>query len=122
MASIHETIFSETAVPQLNQYFGVSVYLTRGPLRTAAITARRGSYDHEAMGHDFGVDIKVRMRAFVLSIADVVIDGDAIEPRTGDRIVEGADVFEISPPGKDRSAVELVEGGYEWIAHTKQVK
>ena len=51
-----------------------------------------------------------------------VIDGDTVEPRTGDRILEGTEVFEIQPPDENKNSVELQPGGYEWICHTKRVE
>jgi hypothetical protein len=62
------------------------------------------------------------MRDFVLPVESLLIDGDQIEPRTGDRIQEGSEVFEIQPPDEKTPSVELQAGGFEWIVHTKKVE
>jgi hypothetical protein len=45
-----------------------------------------------------------------------------LEPRTGDRIIEGDEVFEIQPIDANKPSVELQSGGYEWLVHTKKVE
>jgi hypothetical protein len=50
-----------------------------------------------------------------------LIDGDLIEPRTGDRILEGDETFEIQPPDQTKPSVELQAGGIEWVVHTKRI-
>jgi hypothetical protein len=57
-----------------------------------------------------------------MPVTSVVIDGDTVEPRTGDRILEGTEVFEIQPPDENKLSVELQAGGYEWLCHTKRVE
>jgi hypothetical protein len=52
----------------------------------------------------------------------LLIDGDAIEPRTGDRIIEADEVFEIQPPDEKRPSCEFQAGGFEWLVHTKKVE
>lgn len=62
------------------------------------------------------------MRDFVLPVASVVIDGDTLEPRTGDRITEGDEVFEIQPYDTNKPSVELQAGGFEYLVHTKKIE
>ncbi|MDP6558376.1 MAG: S49 family peptidase [Pirellulaceae bacterium] len=95
----------------MNHEFGVSVTLTRGASVTAAFTARRSDKVHEAIGEEFGLKVKVTMRDFWLPVESLVLDGDPVEPRTGDRITEGSEAFAILPPDDNKQAVELQTDG-----------
>lgn len=105
----------------LDREFGVTVIFIRGGLFTPEFTARRGDREHEAISPD-GMPIKIAMRDFVLPVASLLIDGDPIEPRTGDRIREGDELFEIQPPDQTKHSVELQAGGYEYVVHTKRIE
>jgi len=121
MSSRFESRFQSVAVPQLQREFGVSVTFIRGIYSSASITARRNDVEHKTIDGN-GIPISITMRDFVLPVSSVVIDGDTVEPRTGDRIMEGSEVFEIQPPDENKLSVELQAGGYEWICHTKRVE
>ncbi len=121
MPSLYEQRFQARAVPMLNRTFGVSVTFIRGIYSSAEITARRNDIEHKTIDGN-GIPISITMRDFVLPVTSVVIDGDTVEPRTGDRILEGTEVFEIQPPDENKLSVELQAGGYEWICHTKRVE
>jgi hypothetical protein len=121
MPSLFEQRFQARAVPMLNRTFGVTVTFIRGIYSSASITARRNDIEHKTIDGN-GIPISITMRDFVLSVASVVIDGDTVEPRTGDRIMEGTEVFEIQPPDENKQSVELQAGGYEWICHTKRIE
>jgi len=122
MASRFETFFKNHAVPILNRQFGVLVTFIRGVYSSEEFTARRNDRTHTAIGAEYGIEIKITMRDFVLPVASLLIDGDQIEPRTGDRIQEGDEVFEIQPPDNNTPSVELQAGGFEYIVHTKKVE
>jgi hypothetical protein len=121
MPSLFEQRFQARAVPMLNRTFGVLITFVRGIYSSASITARRNDIEHRTIDGN-GIPISITMRDFILPVADVVIDGDTVEPRTGDRILEGAEVFEIQPPDENKLSVELQAGGYEWICHTKRIE
>ena len=120
MPNAFEATFADRVIPAANRAFGVSVYFVRGGLFTPAFTARRGDREHVAIG-DEGIEITITMRDFMLPVADLLIDGDLIEPRTGDRIIEGDETFEIQPPDQTKPSVELQAGGIEWVVHTKRI-
>jgi hypothetical protein len=122
MASRFETFFKNHAVPILNRQFGVLVTFIRGVYVSEEFTARRNDREHKAIGAEYGIEIRITMRDFVLPVESLLIDGDQIEPRTGDRIQEGSEVFEIQPPDEKTPSVELQAGGFEWIVHTKKVE
>jgi len=122
MASRFETFFKNHAVPVLNRQFGVTVTFIRGVYVSEEFTARRNEREHKAIGAEYGIEIRITMRDFVLPVESLLIDGDQIEPRTGDRIQEGSEVFEIQPPDEKTPSVELQAGGFEYIVHTKKVE
>jgi hypothetical protein len=122
MVSRFEQRFQSYAVPRLEYEFGVAVRLARGANVSDEFTVRRGDRDHTAIGAEYGIEIKITMRDFVIPVASSIIDGDAIEPRTGDRILEGDEIFEIQPPDMNKPSVELQPGGFEWVCHTKKVE
>lgn len=121
MGSRFESTFQNRVLLAAQRAFGVSVTIVRGIYSSAAFTCRRNDVEHKTIDGN-GIPISITMRAFVLPVTSVVIDGDTVEPRTGDRILEGSEVFEIQPPDANKPAVELQAGGYEWICHTKRVE
>jgi hypothetical protein len=121
MPNAFETTFQQRVIPAANRGFGVEVTLSRGVQTSEPFTARRNDREHKAIGHEIGLEISIMMRDFYVPVT-VMIDGQQIEPRTGDRITEGSEVFEISPPDNDKPPVELQAGGYEYIVHTKRVQ
>lgn len=121
MPSQFETMRQLASTPVLDEHFGVSVVLSRGGDSTAEFTARRNDKTHHAIGQEVGIEVRITMRDFILPAASLVIDDVTIEPRTGDRITEGSEVFEIQPPDNSKPSVELQTGGYEYLVHTKRV-
>jgi hypothetical protein len=122
MPSRFESTFKDRVIPAAERAFGVTVQLSRGVYLTSEFTARRHDFDHSAIGAEYGIEIKITMRDFILPVDSLLIDGDAIEPRTGDRIIEGSEVFEIQPPDENRPSVELQAGGFEYLVHTKRIE
>lgn len=122
MPSLFEQRFQTRAVPTFNSQFGVTVRLHQGVNVSEEFTARRNDRIHKAFGAEYGIEIKVTMRDFILPVASVVIDGMEVEPRTGNRITEGDEIFEIQPPDENTRSVESLSGGYEWGVYTKRVE
>lgn len=122
MPSKFETKFQALAVPHLLREFGVTVQFCRGAYISEEFTARRNERELKAIGAEYGIEISITMRQYILTVSDVAIDGDLIEPRTGDRIIEGSEIFEIQPPDDNKPSVELTAGGFEYIVHTKRVE
>lgn len=122
MPSQFESMFQRTAVPIFERLFGVTVRFCRGVYVSDEFTVRRNDREYTAIGAEYGIEIKITMRDFVLPVATLLIDGDAIEPRTGDRIIEGEEVFEIQPYDTNKPSVELQAGGYEYLVHTKKIE
>ena len=121
MPSRFEQRFHSYAVTNLQREFGVTVTFTRGGDSSDGFTARRNIREYESIGNEYGTEISVVLRDYILPAASVVIDSVTIEPRTGDQITEGDEVFEIVASGGGSPAVELQTGGYEWLVHTMRV-
>jgi hypothetical protein len=121
VGSRFDAAFNALAVPALRRFFGVDVQFVRGGLLTPTFTARRGDRDYTAIGHEYGIEITITMRDFMLPVSDLLIDSDPVEPRTGDRIIEGDETFEIQPPDQSKPSVELQAGGIEYLVHTKKI-
>jgi hypothetical protein len=121
MPSWFETSFQERVIPGLERVFGVSVTLTDGTYTTDAFTARRSNKTFETEGNEFVLGVSFVMRDFLLPVASCVLDDAAVTPRTGFRITEGSEVFEIQPPDESTPSVELQTGGFDYLVHTKRV-
>jgi len=122
MPSLFESTFQTRVIPAAERAFGVSIQFQRGVNLSAEFTARRADREYIAIGAEYGIEIKITMRDFLFPVASVVVDGDTLEPRTGDRITEGTEVFEVQPIDANKPSVELQAGGYEWLVHTKKVE
>lgn len=122
MPSRFESTFRDRVLPAAERAFGVTVTFIRGVYVSSEFVARRNDRTHEAIGAEYGIEIKITMRDFVLPVASLLIDGDAVEPRTGDRIKEGSEIFEIQPPSENTPSVEMQAGGFEYIVHAKKVE
>lgn len=122
MASRFESTFRDRVIPAVERAFGVTIRFLRGVNVSEEFTARRNDRTYEAMGAEHGIKVGIGIRDFILPVDSVAIDGDEIEPRTGDRITEGDEVFEIQPPDSNTPSVELQAGGYEYLVHTKRVE
>lgn len=122
MGSRFESTFQNRVLLAADRAFGVSIQFARGVYLSEAFTARRNDRMHKAIGAEYGIEVRITMRDFILPVASVVIDGIEVEPRTGDRILEGSEVFEILPPDDNTPSVELQAGGFEYLVHTKRVE
>lgn len=122
MPNTFETTFNERVLLAGNRAFAVDVTLSRGALTTASFKARRNEQTYKALGHEIGIEVSITMRDFYLPVTSLVLDGVTIEPRTGDWITEGSEIYEISPPDDKKPSVGLLPGGYEYLVHTKRVE
>jgi hypothetical protein len=122
MGSRFESTFQNRVLLAADRAFGVLIRYCRGVYVSEEFTARRSDRTHTAIGAEYGIEIKITMRDFVLPVSTLLIDGDTIEPRTGDRIIEGDEVFEIQPPDEKTPSCELQAGAFEWVVHTKKVE
>lgn len=122
MPSRFEQRFQNRAIPKFARAFGVSVQFHRGSDLSAAFTARRNDREYVAIGAEYGIEVRITMRDFMLPVASLIVNGTSVTPRTGDRIVEGSEIFEIQPIDQNRPSVELQTGSYEYLVHTKMIE
>ena len=124
MASPVDELLEVYGSAQLEQSFGVSAVLCRGGLESASFTATWERVEYEISDQE-GFLTKRTSRDFVFPTSVVVLAGQLVEPRAGDRLrltEAGATVeYELLPLGK-LPAAESMPGGYRWKVHTKKVE
>ena len=111
MVSRFEQRFQSFASPVLDREFGVTVTIYRDGESSGEFTARR------SLSTDYGLDVKVSMRDFILPVSGLVINGVTITPEAGDQIFEGDHVYELQPLESGKLAAELLPGGFDYLAH-----
>jgi len=119
MPSVADQVLEVYGAPSLEQGYGVSVLLRRGGVNSTAFQATWSDQQYEIVGQD-NLVTAVQSRDYVFKKADAVISGSTVEPRPGDRVIEGTQTFEIVALGQ-RKAVESLPGDYRWLVHTKRV-
>ena len=120
-ATSFDTLFEVRAMPALERLHGTTVTLSRGADTSPDITGViRGDVEYEDIGGKFGFPIKLTSRMYVLPKSKVLISAVEVEPREGDRINDGSEVFEIHKQGKE-PAVKLDSSGNRWEVLTEKV-
>jgi hypothetical protein len=113
-------MFQASVTPQLNRYYGVTVVLARGALVSEEFTARRNKVENLSSSDADGFRLDFTQRDFLLPVNTIEMDDEIVEPRSGDRVYEGDEVFEIFPEDEFTLPVER-HSQNEWLVHTKQV-
>jgi hypothetical protein len=72
--------------------------------------------------NDYGAMEKWESRDFLVTAADLVLSGVQITPQRGDRITDGANVYEVLAPGKEDVYRLSDPYGVTLRIHTKQVQ
>lgn len=122
MASRAETTFNTRAMAACERLFGVDVTFTRSGVGTSdSFTARRDERGYILLGSEIGITARIEVRDFLLPINSVVISATTYEPRVGDRIIEGTEVWEIHHPDDSTPAVQPEDGGHDWRCHCKLI-
>lgn len=104
---------------QLDEVFSTSVQFQRGSAVTDAFDAtwdRNKNLVFEE--EEFGT--QASMRDWWLPFASVTVHGTQVEPRAGDRILDGNWTWEIMPMGRGPAA-EIIDGSQRWLVHTKRI-
>lgn len=118
MSSAFDSDFA-TAESLLDEVFGGLVTLRRGVQATQGFVAAWTLQEYEVIDQEGGLTV-VQSRDYSVPKASVVLGGAVVQPRAGDRIVDGSDLWEIVPLAP-RPAVEDTPGGTRWLVHTKKV-
>lgn len=118
MPTEHETRFLNRAVPALNRLHGVTIVLRRDGVDSVPFVARRRDIEHEAMGQNLGLEIKVTMRDYTIP-ASITIGTAVITPRAGDQLIDDGDCYQIQPPDSSRPAMMKLPGNLQILCHTR---
>lgn len=114
-----DTTFNTRVMPANERAFGVDVCLSRGALVSEEFTARRDILPGASSTQD-GIRFDFVLRDYYIPVGQVDMDGETVVPRSGDRIHDGTDVFEIFPEDEFTHPVERRDPS-TWLVHTKQV-
>jgi len=121
MPSPFDTLMSAFASPMLDQHFGETISITRGPNTTAGITASWITQATVVSTTDAKQNTVIVDRFWFVKQSAYQIRSVAVEPRTGDRLTDDAGrVWEVLP-AKITPPVESYAGGDYWKIATKQV-
>ena len=120
MGSLFDSMMADGASPMLDQHFGETVSITRGPNTTSSVTASWSSHVEEVATADDKHTKMVDRFWFVKQSTYQILSTEA-EPRTGDRLTDDTGrVWEVLP-AKVTPPVESYGGGDYWKIATKQV-
>lgn len=120
MPSQFDQTFEAAAAPLFDQWFGVTVQLRRGVNTSEEFTASWALQEYQSLDEKVGLPIALKKRVYRFLKSDAVIDGETIEPRAGDVIIDGDNEFPILPVDK-KPAVESEPGGYRWLVRTNKL-
>ena len=75
------------------------------------------------MPDEYGVDIRIETRDYLITAADLILDGSVVTPNPCDRITEsGGEVYEVMSPGADEPHWRYSDAYRRTLrVHTKQV-
>lgn len=122
MPSAFDAIFETAVQPTMTDVFGTLVKLLRVRSSTTEFSACYSTREYVVETED-GPTTSITLRTWAIPKVSAVMSGQDVTPRRGDRIeeVESGEVWEIVPIDGKRPAVELDEGNYQWLAHSKRV-
>lgn len=125
MTSQADTLFADIYTLDA-AFFGADIYIQRGPLRTAPITGIVDVVESGVQESAPDNSIKVSSRNYEIAVSDYAFNGETVEPKATDRIVEtinGVECkFQPMKPSKDLPAWEKLDSdGVRWLIRTKLV-
>jgi hypothetical protein len=123
MPSRFDDRFQAQGVPVHAREHGFDVTLRRANLLSPTIRARRvGGRSYEAMGQPIGIVVKTERQALMLPIASVMLNGQTVEPQTGDEILIGDEVWKLHAPDDTTPPTEAATNGYDWLVHVQRIE
>lgn len=120
MGSLFDALTASCASPMLDQHFGEAVAIRRGPNTTAGVTASWTAQAEQVTTAD-GKPTAVVDRFWFVRISAYQIDGQPVEPRTGDRLTDAAGVVWEVLPRLNMPPVVSYAAGESWKIATKRV-
>lgn len=120
MGSRFDAMMADCASPMLDEHFGETVSITRGPNTTAGIIASWVAQTEEVSTTD-ARHTQIVDRFWFVKQSTYQILSTEVEPRTGDRLTDDSgQVWEVLPAKMTPAVVSYGAGGY-WKIATKQV-
>ena len=120
MPSVFDTRFAEVAAPVLENQFGVVVSIKRGSLTTTGVTAIKINGERK-INLDDGNWLNAYDAQWIVVKTRYKVAGVAVNPKSGDRIIDAEGQHWELKPIDDMSEVDDRDGGYEWLLRTKRV-
>lgn len=112
----------ETTEPVYASLFGETVTLQRGTDSTASVPASWMGQGSEIQTQTrMGVKTSFIDREWLVAKADYVIDGIAVTPAAGDRLVDSDGITWEVMSQPNMPAAESYAGGLEWLLRTKRI-
>lgn len=107
---------------QLQNNAGTSAVYWRDTAASDSITVTRSPRIHQIENAE-GLLQNIRRDAFIVKASDLVIGGETIEPRSGDRVVIGTEQYEVMPPDDGTPAFEPSDSsGVMLVVHAKRTR
>jgi len=120
MGALFDSLMADCASPMLDQHFGETVSITRGPNTTAGVIVSWVAQIKEVSTTDER-HTQIVDRFWFVKQSTYQISSIAVEPRTGDRLTdEAGQQWEILP-ARATPPVESYGAGDYWKIATKKV-
>ena len=120
MTALFDQLFAAAASPTLDHLFGELVTIVRGTQTTSGVTASWPKTEQPITVEKPALPVSFWDRAWVVSKTAYVLNDVAVEPKEGDRLIDGAGShWEVLSQGRQRG---FQDRGSEWQLFTKRVK
>jgi len=120
VASAFDALIAAILSPMLDRHFGELVTIARGVNSTVGVVASWTSQGDVIASPD-GAQTLLIDRVWLVKKSLYLIDGAAVEPRTGDRWTDADSVVWEVLPSMAGPAVLSFDGGESWEVKTKKV-
>jgi hypothetical protein len=105
----------------LREYLARPVVYRRGPL-SVSLAATVGQSEMDVLD-EAGAVVRIATRDYLVTAADLVLGGAAVEPRRGDRIEDERDgLFEVLSPGAGEPDWRWMAGRRMYRIHVKEIE
>jgi hypothetical protein len=120
--TVFDDIYDAAVSPNCNTLFGETVTLSRGSHSTAGVSASwMGEGSEIQTQTQLGVKTSFIDREWLIAKAAYVVNGAAVNPSAGDRLVDSDGVTWEVMSQPNMPASESFGGGLEWLLRTKRI-
>lgn len=77
---------------------------------SVSISATRGTSTEEVFDSSGAASMHTKRTDFIVNAADLILDGETVDPRSGDQIVVGTDTYEVMALADGKVYEELPYG------------